>query len=96
MRAVKSSRAVHHLEQLAETCTKMADMPSDIYRIRVRQLWTFAEMLEPAHESGVDSGQRSAIDLPVGEVAWRARAGRRRAQRRGSRRRSNRNPLTSR
>lgn len=42
---------------------------TDIYRIRVRQLWTFGEMLEPEHDlEWVPVAL--AIDLPVGEVAW--------------------------
>jgi hypothetical protein len=47
----------------------MAEGPSDIYRIRVRQLWTFAEMLEPAHDLEWIP-VALAIDLPVDEVAW--------------------------
>jgi hypothetical protein len=67
--AVKWSRAVHHLEQLAETCTEMLGRPSDIYRIRVRQLWTFGELLGPVHD--LDWVPVAlAIDLPVDQVAW--------------------------
>lgn len=47
----------------------MIDMPSDIYRIRVRQLWTFGEMVEPAHDLECIP-VALAIDLPVDEVAW--------------------------
>jgi hypothetical protein len=47
----------------------MAEGPSDIYRIRVRQLWTFAEMLEPAHDLEWIP-VALVIDLPVDEVAW--------------------------
>jgi hypothetical protein len=67
---VKWSRAVHHLEQLAETCTEMLGRPPEIYRIRVRQLWTFGEMLAPEHDVE-EVPVVLAVDLPVDEVAWR-------------------------
>ena len=68
--AVKWSRAVHHLEQLAQTCTDMLGRPPGIYRIRVRQLWTFGELLGP--ESDVEQVPVAlAVELPVDEVAWR-------------------------
>jgi hypothetical protein len=66
---VKWSRAVHHLEQLAETCTEMSGRASEIYRVRVRQLWTFGEMLEPEHDLEWIP-VALAVDLPVDEVAW--------------------------
>lgn len=66
---MKWSRAVHHLEQLAETCTEMLGRPPEIYRIRLRQLWTFGEMLEREHDLEVVP-VALAIDLPVDEVAW--------------------------
>lgn len=67
--AMKWSRAVHHLGQLAETCTEMAAARSDIYRIRVRQLWTFGEMLAAEHDLELVP-VALAVDLPVEEVAW--------------------------
>lgn len=69
MGRVKWSRAVHHLEQLAETCTEMLGRPAEIYRIRVRQLWTFGEMLGLARDvEWVPVAL--VVDLPVDEVAW--------------------------
>ena len=47
----------------------MIDMPSEIYRIRVRQLWTFGEMVEPEHDLEWIP-VALAVDLPVDEVAW--------------------------
>lgn len=47
----------------------MLGRPADIYRIRVRQLWTFGEMLEPEHDLDAVPVVL-AIDLPVEEVAW--------------------------
>ena len=67
--AMKWSRAVHHLEQLAQTCTDMLGTPPEIYRIHVRQLWTFGEMLEPEHDvEWVPVAL--VVDLPLDEVAW--------------------------
>ncbi|HEX3784614.1 MAG TPA: hypothetical protein VHX38_33555 [Pseudonocardiaceae bacterium] len=66
---MKWSRAVHHLEALAETCTDMLTRSSDIYRIQVRQLWTFGEMVGPATDvEWVPVAL--AIDLPAEEVPW--------------------------
>jgi hypothetical protein len=67
---VKWSRAVHHLEQLAETCTEMLGRPPEIYRIRVRQLWTFGELLGPERDVELIP-VALGVDLPVDEVAWR-------------------------
>lgn len=47
----------------------MLSRPPDIYRIRVRQLWTFGEMLEPEHDIEWIP-VALAVDLPVDEVAW--------------------------
>ncbi len=48
---------------------EMLGRPSEIYRIRVRQLWTFGEMLGPKRDvEWVPVAL--AIDLPVDEVAW--------------------------
>ena len=48
----------------------MLGRPSGIYRIRVRQLWTFGVMLGPERDvEGIPVAL--AVDLPVDEVAWR-------------------------
>jgi hypothetical protein len=47
----------------------MLGRPPEIYRIRVRQLWTFGEMLEPEHDVELIP-VALAVDLPVDEVAW--------------------------
>jgi hypothetical protein len=66
---VKWSRAVHHLEALAETCTDMLTRSPDIYRIRVQQLWTFGEMLgAPTDIEWIPVAL--AIDLPPEDVPW--------------------------
>jgi hypothetical protein len=47
----------------------MLGRPPEIYRIRVRQLWTFGEMLGAERDvEGVPVAL--AVDLPVDEVAW--------------------------
>ena len=48
----------------------MLSRPPEIYRIRVRQLWTFGEMLEPEHDIEWIP-VALAVDRPVCEVAWR-------------------------
>lgn len=47
----------------------MSGRPPEIYRVRVRQLWTFGEMLEPEHDLEWIP-VALAVDLPVDEVAW--------------------------
>ena len=47
----------------------MLSKPSDIYRIQVRQLWTFGEMLDAEHDLEWIP-VALAVDLPVDEVAW--------------------------
>lgn len=47
----------------------MLGTPPEIYRIHVRQLWTFGEMLEPEHDvEWVPVAL--VVDLPLDEVAW--------------------------
>ncbi len=48
----------------------MLGRPPEIYRIRVRQLWTFGEMLGPERDVELIP-VALAVDLPVDEVAWR-------------------------
>ena len=47
------SRAVHHLEELADVCADMATRPPTIYPLRVTALWTFGEVL--AGQDDLDS-----------------------------------------
>ena len=42
---MKWSRAVHHLEELANTCSDMAGRPATIFPLRVTELWAFGDVL---------------------------------------------------
>jgi hypothetical protein len=66
---VKWSRAVHHLESLAQTCAEMADKPRTLFPTRVVQLWAVGDLLGAARD--VESITVAlAVDLPVDEVPW--------------------------
>jgi hypothetical protein len=66
---VKWSRAVHHLESLAQTCAEMADKPKTLFPTRVVQLWAVGDLLGAARD--VESITVAlAVDLPVDEVPW--------------------------
>ncbi|HEY5249238.1 MAG TPA: hypothetical protein VIJ15_12405 [Dermatophilaceae bacterium] len=66
---MKWSRAVHHLEDLAQVCAEMATRPAAIFPLRVTALWTFGEVL--AGRDDLDSlPVVLAVDLPVEDIAW--------------------------
>jgi hypothetical protein len=66
---MKWSRAVHHLEELAQACADMAGRPATIFPLRVTQLWTYAGLLTSRDD--LDALRVVlAVDLPVDEVAW--------------------------
>ena len=66
---MKWSRAVHHLEELAQACADMATRPPTIFPLRVTALWAFGEVL--ANRDDLDSVPVVlAVDLPADEVAW--------------------------
>ena len=66
---MKWSRAVHHLEELASECARMAGLPTTIFPLRVTALWTYSDVL-----TSRDDLQYLrvvlAVDLPVEDVAW--------------------------
>lgn len=66
---MKWSRAVHHLEELADTCAGMSGRPATIFPLRVTQLWVFGDVL--TNREDLDLVQVAlVVDLPVGDVAW--------------------------
>jgi hypothetical protein len=66
---MKWSRALYHLEELANACAHMAGLPADIFPLRVTQLWAYGDVL--ASRDDLDSLQVAlAVDLPVDDVAW--------------------------
>lgn len=78
---MKWSRAIHHLEELAQTCADMASRPATIFPLRVTQLWAYGDVLTiggsansddvSANRVNLDSLQVAlTVDLPVDEVAW--------------------------
>jgi hypothetical protein len=66
---VKWSRAVHHLETLAQSCAELAAQPRSIFPLRVVQLWAVGDILGAIRE--IDTITVAlAVDLPVDEVPW--------------------------
>ena len=78
---MKWSRAIHHLEELAQACAAMASSPVTIFPLRVTQLWAYGDVLTGGdstirddvsnNRADLDSLQVAlTVDLPVDEVAW--------------------------
>jgi hypothetical protein len=66
---MKWSRAIHHLEELAEACADMSGRPATIFPLRVSELWTFGEVL--TSQDDIESlPVVLAVDRPVDDVAW--------------------------
>jgi hypothetical protein len=66
---MKWTRAVHHLETLAQTCAEMATRPRSIFPLRVAQLWAAGDIV------GVERDLETitvalVVDLPVEDVPW--------------------------
>ena len=66
---VKWSRAVHHLESLAQSCAHMATQPTAIFPLRVTQMWAVGDILGPERDLDVVT-VALCVDLAVEEVAW--------------------------
>jgi hypothetical protein len=67
---MKWTRAVHHLETLAQSCTDLGSRPA-FSSLRVEQLWVAGEVLdEPQDVETVTVAL--VVDLPVDEVPWRS------------------------
>jgi hypothetical protein len=66
---MKWSRAIHHLEELQQTCAEMTSRPATIFPLRVTALWTFGEVL--TNRDDLDFLRIVlAVDRPVEDVAW--------------------------
>jgi hypothetical protein len=66
---VKWSRAVHHLDTLAQTCAEMATRPDSIFPLKVAQLWAVGDILGGEQDLDVIT-VALAVDLPVDDVPW--------------------------
>lgn len=69
MGRVKWSRAVHHVETLAETCAEMITKPRSIFPVRVVQLWAVGDILGAVGDIEAVT-VALGVDLPVDEVPW--------------------------
>ena len=65
---MKWTRAVHHLETLAQTCTDLGSRPA-FAALRVEQLWVAREVLDEPHDLELVT-VALVVDLPVEEVPW--------------------------
>lgn len=63
------SRAVHHLEELADDCARMAEMPTDIFPLHVTALWAYGNVLTSRDDLDWVSVVL-AVDVPVDDVPW--------------------------
>ena len=66
---MKWTRAVHHLQELAQGCQDMAERSVTIFPLRVTSLWAFGDVL-----TSQDDLERLqvvlVVDLPPDQVAW--------------------------
>lgn len=68
---MKWTRAVHHLQALADSCGRAAAQPSAIFSLHVEQLWVFADALDAPAELDVVA-VALGVDLPAADVAWQS------------------------
>lgn len=66
---MKWSRAVHHLEELANGCADMAQRPTTIFPLQVTALWAYSDVLTSQDDLDWVSVVL-AVDLPVDDVPW--------------------------
>ena len=65
---MKWTRAVHHLETLAQSCSDLGSRPA-FSALRVEQLWVTGEVLDEPHDVEVVT-VALVVDLPVEDVPW--------------------------
>jgi hypothetical protein len=65
---MKWSRAIHHVETLANSCADTMAGPS-IFELRVTGLWAAGDLLEPPQDRDWVP-VALAVDLPAAEVPW--------------------------
>jgi hypothetical protein len=66
---VKWTRAVHHLEALAQACAEMGTQPRSMFSLRVVQLWAVGDILGAVRDLETVT-VALAVDLPVDDVPW--------------------------
>ncbi len=66
---VKWTRAVYHLEALAQACAEMATPPRSLISLRVVQLWAVGDILGAVRDVETVTVALAA-DLPVEDVPW--------------------------
>ncbi|MBP2473328.1 post-segregation antitoxin (ccd killing protein) [Crossiella equi] len=66
---MKWTRAVHHLETLAQTCADLVAKPNPVNPLRVPALWATGAILEAPHEIELIE-VAVCVDLPAAEVPW--------------------------
>lgn len=66
---MKWSRAVHHLEELAQSCADMAQRPASMFPLRVTQLWAYGDVLTSRDDLDYLCVVLT-VDLPVDDLAW--------------------------
>jgi hypothetical protein len=66
---MKWTRAVHHLEALAQTCAEIATHPCSAFSLRVVQLWAVGDILGAVRDVETVT-VALAVDLPIDDVPW--------------------------
>lgn len=66
---MKWTRAVHHLETLAQTCAEMTTRPRSIFPLRVTELWAAGDILGAVRDLDWVT-VALVVDLPVDDVPW--------------------------
>jgi hypothetical protein len=66
---VKWTRAVHHLEALAQACAEMGTQPRSMFSLRVVHLWAVGDILGAVRDLETVT-VALAVDLPVDDVPW--------------------------
>lgn len=66
---MKWTRAVHHLETLAQTCAEMTTRPRSIFPLRVTELWAAGDILGAVRDLEWVT-VALVVDLPVDDVPW--------------------------
>ena len=68
-RCMQWTRAMHHLETLADTCAEMTTRPESIFPLRVSSLWAVGAVLEgPRELEAVEVVL--GVDVAAADVAW--------------------------
>ena len=66
---MKWTRAVHHLEELAHGCARMAGLPIEMFPLKVTALWAYSDVVTSQDDLDWVSIVL-AVDLPVNDAPW--------------------------